>query len=126
LQSPAAGNGDDVDVDDDDDEDDDVDGADYGHANADGGYGGGTYLLTPWSRVLLEKLTGFQLVKNSLHFMETEGSLPHSQVPTTCPCPQPARNSPYPTSYFLKSHVNIILPSTPGSPKWSLSIRFPH
>jgi hypothetical protein len=22
-----------------------------------------TYLLTPWSRVLLEKLTGFQLVK---------------------------------------------------------------
>jgi len=24
-----------------------------------------TYLLTPWSRVLLEKLTGFQLVKKS-------------------------------------------------------------
>jgi hypothetical protein len=30
-----------------------------------------------------------------------------------------------PTSHLLKIHLNII-PSTPGSPQWSLSLRFPH
>jgi len=30
-----------------------------------------------------------------------------------------------PTSYFPNIHLNIILPSTPGSPKWSVSFRFP-
>jgi len=28
-----------------------------------------------------------QETRNSPHFMEPEGSLPHSQVPTTYPCP---------------------------------------
>jgi hypothetical protein len=27
--------------------------------------------------------------------MEPEGSLPHSQVPATCPYPEPAESSPY-------------------------------
>ena len=31
-----------------------------------------------------------------------------------------------PTSHFLNIHFNIIHPSKPGSPKWSLSFRFPH
>ena len=31
-----------------------------------------------------------------------------------------------PTSHLLEIHPNIINPSTPRSPQWSLSLRFPH
>jgi len=58
--------------------------------------------------------------------MEPESSIPHSQVPATCPYPEPARSGPYPTSHFLDIHLNIILLSRPGSSKWSLTLRFPH
>ena len=50
--------------------------------------------------------------------MEPEGSLPHSQVPATCPYPEPVRTSPYPhnpTSWrsilIFSSHLRLGLPS---------------
>ena len=44
------------------------------------------------------------------------------------PVPVPSQLDPVhpPTSHFGNIHLNIILPSMPGSPKWSLSLRFLH
>jgi len=57
--------------------------------------------------------------------MKPEGSLPYSQVPI-CPYPEPSRSSPCTHVSLPEDPSNIILPSTPGSPKWSPSLRFPH
>jgi len=47
-----------------------------------------------------------------------------------CPPPVPILSQLDPvhttTSHFRKTHLNIIFPSRPGSPNWSLSLRFPH
>jgi hypothetical protein len=48
--------------------------------------------LTPCSRAL-EKLTGPQS-RNSSHFVQPEGSLPHLQEPVTCPYPKPVQSNP--------------------------------
>ena len=53
-----------------------------------------THSLTPWSRVLLEKLTIPQLVNKFPSFMEPEGSLPQTQEPATRPCPESHQSSP--------------------------------
>jgi hypothetical protein len=58
--------------------------------------------------------------------MEPEGSLPYSQVPTTCLYLSQLYPVPTTPSNLLKIHLNIILPSTSGSPQWSLSFMFSH
>ena len=84
------------------------------------------YLLTPCSTVLLEKVTGSQLVKKFSAFYGTQRFITSLQVPTICPCPESDPFNPYPSSNFLKIHLNIILPSRPGSPKLSRFLMFPH
>ena len=55
------------------------------------------YLLTPWSRVLLEKLTSklCSLFKKFPAFMEPESSSPYPQLLATRPYPEPTPSSPH-------------------------------
>jgi len=70
-------------------------------------------------QIFLGNLTGSQLVKNSQHFMEPEGSLTHSQVPATCLYPEPDRStscSPIPlledpSQYNPPIYAWVFLPS---------------
>jgi hypothetical protein len=54
--------------------------------------------------------------------MEPESPSPYTQVPATCPYPEPTPSSPH----DLKIHLNIILPSTSWSPQWPLFLRLTH
>ena len=76
------------------------------------------YLLTPWSRVLLEKLTGQDipciLCNPNIH-----------PAINKRPPPVPILSQIDP-AHFLKMHLNIILPPKSGSSKWSLFLRLPH
>ena len=81
-----------------------------------------TYLLTPWCRVLLEQLTGLQLVKKfpafhgTRRFITALTSVRHVSLSWASPI-----QSIYPHSTSFKIHPNVIHPSTPRSHQRSLS-----
>ena len=81
--------------------------------------------LTPWSRVLSDKLTDSHLLKKCPLFKEPEGSLPHSQVRATCSTLSQIDPVHVPPSHFSKIHFNLILQSMPASSKWSPFLSFP-
>ena len=77
-----------------------------------------TYLLTPWSRVLLEKLTGLQLVKKfpafygTRRFITALTSVRHLSLFWACPIQS---TYPHPTSWrsilLLSTHLCLGRPS---------------
>ena len=78
-----------------------------------------TYLLTPWCRVLLEKLTGLQLVKKFPTFYGTRRLITAltSVRHLSLSCASPIQST-YPHTHLLEIHPNIIHPSTPSCPSY--------
>jgi hypothetical protein len=85
-----------------------------------------TWLITPWSRVLLDKLHGYVGSQENLRKLWKTKVLYRTKKcwpPVSIKCqihPVPTRHT-----HFLKIHHNIILPSRSRSPQWSLSLRPP-
>ena len=86
-----------------------------------------TYLLTPWSRVLLEKLTGFAANQEIPRILWNNPKVHHRTHKRPPPVPILSQLHPVPTtpSHFLKIHLNIILPSTSWSPNGLFPSGFP-
>ena len=95
-----------------------------------------SYLLTPWCRVLLEKLTGLQLVKKfpafhgTRRFITSLTSVRHLSLSWANPIQS---TDPYPTSWrsilILSTHLRLGLPSgllPSGFPTKKLTPPSPH
>ena len=70
-------------------------------------------VLTPWSRVLPEKLPGPRLVKKFPAFYGIQTSISAFTTARHLSLSWARSIQPMPPSRFLKTHFNIILPSTP-------------
>ena len=81
------------------------------------------YLLTPWCRVLLEKLTGLQQVQNFSAFQVHYRTNKRPPTVSILGQPNPVH---IPISHLLDIHLNIIHPSTLRFPQWSLSLPRPY
>jgi hypothetical protein len=88
------------------------------------------YINCIYYYLLLHRVESFLRIQSVLsqsrispYFMEPEGSLLHSQLPGIFPYPEPDRSSPYPHIPIPANTPYFILPSLPGSSKWSLSPR---
>jgi hypothetical protein len=84
------------------------------------------FLLAPCSRVFLEELPSSQPVKKFPAFYETRKFI--TAFTSTCHLSLSRvswSQSIPPTTHCMMNHL-IIFPSTPGSPKWSLSLWSPH
>jgi hypothetical protein len=84
-------------------------------------------MLTPWCRILFEKLIVTQLVKNYPAFLWNPKV--HYGVHTSPPM-DPILSQPNPVCpigpYLPKVHLNVTLPPTPTSSQWSLAFEPPN
>jgi hypothetical protein len=71
-----------------------------------------THSLTHGAEPFLRSCQLCSHSRTSRRFMETEGSLPPSQKPSTGPYPEPDRSNPTIPSYLSKIHFNIVHPPT--------------